>query len=368
MYALSRAWAVALMIVALSFSPLLAAEVRTWTDLKGEQLTGTLTEITQDGKVKIISAGNTYTIEIEKFCDADQKYIQSQKKADTSLRPGPNRSDLKKYRTWTSASDETIKAKFVRVNEGKVVLLQGNKAHQVSLSELSQEDQQFLRATLTPEQYQELVENNTSANGMNGGVDTGPGMANQPGIIGGMADGSEMGRQMPNYRSIYAPPPGDDFGTRQKTIHDSMRSEIVREQEEARRRQEESRALAQQQENERRQRFEEQQRQRQQQMTSGPPSVASAPRPQMPPPQMPMSHQQQQSVGTCSNCHKTIYGDVGAGDHCPHCGVFFSEEVDEFGRTKKKVPVPWYYGAPIPIGLIVWGVIAVFRKMFSGDE
>lgn len=373
MYALSRAWAVALIFVAFSFSPLVAAEVRTWTDAKGEQLTGALIEVTQDGKATIISKGQKFTIPIEQFSEADQKYIQTQRKANSNLAPGPNRSDLKKYRTWTSASDETIKAKFVRINEGRVVLLQGNKAHQVTLAELSQEDQEFLRATLTPAEYQELVENNTAGNNANGGGEIMPGMANQPGMINGQPgiigegmDGTAMGRQAPTYRSIYAPPLGDEFGTQQKTIHDEMRRQIVQEQEETRRRQEEARALAQQRENERRQQWEEEQQRRMQ-----PPSVASIPAPTIPQPSFPSSSHQPQrdeAVGTCSNCHKTIYGDVGAGDHCPHCGVFFAEEVDEFGRTTKKVPVPWYYGAPIPIGLIIWGIVAVFRKMFSGDE
>ena len=41
-----------------------------------------------------------------------------------------------------------------------------------------------------------------------------------------------------------------------------------------------------------------------------------------------------EEVGECSNCGKEVSAEYGAGDNCPHCGVFFEYEEDRFGNTK----------------------------------
>jgi hypothetical protein len=39
-----------------------------------------------------------------------------------------------------------------------------------------------------------------------------------------------------------------------------------------------------------------------------------------------------EEVGVCSNCDKEVSDEYGAGDHCPHCGVFFEYQEDEYGQ------------------------------------
>jgi hypothetical protein len=39
--------------------------------------------------------------------------------------------------------------------------------------------------------------------------------------------------------------------------------------------------------------------------------------------------------GTCSACGKTVPAQYGAGDKCPHCGIFFEYEEGPDGRTKQ---------------------------------
>ena len=52
-------------------------------------------------------------------------------------------------------------------------------------------------------------------------------------------------------------------------------------------------------------------------------------------PQQPESPQD--LVGSCSNCKKTVTREQSGSMKCPHCGVIWEYEVDEFGR-KKEIP------------------------------
>lgn len=51
-------------------------------------------------------------------------------------------------RTWTDKFGESIKAKFIRFHDGKVVLKRGNKVITIPFDELSEEDQDFVREEL----------------------------------------------------------------------------------------------------------------------------------------------------------------------------------------------------------------------------
>jgi hypothetical protein len=42
-----------------------------------------------------------------------------------------------------------------------------------------------------------------------------------------------------------------------------------------------------------------------------------------------------EEVGVCSNCNKEVSDEFGAGDNCPHCGIFFEYEEDEHGNKTK---------------------------------
>ena len=48
-------------------------------------------------------------------------------------------------RTWTDTHGRTITAEFVRVYQGNVVLLRGNRVLKVPLGNLNRQDQQYVR-------------------------------------------------------------------------------------------------------------------------------------------------------------------------------------------------------------------------------
>lgn len=346
--------AISFFVLGLLISCATAEEVRTWTDTSGKTLTGSLEEVTADGKVKISSNGKSFTIPIERFSDEDQKYIDSHKDEmeDESPTRRRRKSDLFDYRQWTDKQDNEIKAKYVRIFEGQVVLLQGRTAHKVSFYDLSEEDQAYLRGELEARNEADQIPAPTAGN--NGG---GPG----PNMIAGgnQPFDPRMGNQVAA-PPAYAPPAMDDFAKRQQEEHEKMRRELQKQEEEARQRAEEARRKREEDDRRRQQEQEERiQRQNQQLEEQRQQQLARMNAP-MGGPSMEMQYEEYKE---CSKCHKRIDGNIGAGDHCPHCGVFFSSETDRFGRTTKKVPVPWYYGAPIPIGLIVWVAVTIFRKM-----
>ncbi|QDU76057.1 hypothetical protein Pan97_31020 [Bremerella volcania] len=345
--------AISLFVFACLLSSVMAAEVRTWTDSSGKTLSGSLEEVTSDGKVKIKSNGQTFTIPIERFSDEDQKYIDSQKE-EMEKEDSPSRrrrkSDLFDYRQWKDNQDNEIKAKYVRMFEGQVVLLQGRTAHKVSFYDLSDEDQVYLRTELEARGEESQIPPPPAGGGGSGE------------IAGGSAPyDPRMGNQVAA-PPAYAPPAMDDFAKRQQEEHERNRREIEKQQAEARRAMEEAQRKREE-EAQRRQREEEEriQRENQRREQQRQEQLARMNAPMGGPSMQP----QWEEYKECSNCHKRIDGNIGAGDNCPHCGVFFASETDRFGRTTKKVPVPWYYGAPIPIGLIVWVVVAVIRKMGS---
>lgn len=361
--------AISLFVCVLLASCLMAADVRTWTDTSGKTLSGSLEEVTEDGKVKINSNGQSFTIPIERFSEEDQKYIDSQKEEmeeDDSPTRRRRKSDLFDYRQWKDKQDNEIKAKFVRMFEGQVVLLQGRTPHKVSFYDLSDADQVYLRGELENRGEDDQIPPPPANTGGGAGPSGGE-------IAGGGA--APYDPRMANQVSAppaYAPPAMDDFAKRQQEEHEKMRREIEKKQEEDRRAREEAQRKF---EESQRQREAEEQRRQQERDQRLAQQVQQAQQRQ----QDMVARQQdmyggggggggssaEQPAGTCSNCNKVIYGNIGAGDHCPHCNVFFSKETDEFGRTTKEVPVPWYYGAPIPIGLIIWVVVTVIRKMGS---
>ncbi|MBA2113747.1 hypothetical protein [Bremerella alba] len=351
-----------ILVVGLLASCAIAAEVRTWTDASGKTLSGSLEEITSDGKVKINSNGQTFTIPLERFSEADQEYVDSQKgrmeEEETSTRRR-RKSDLFDYRQWKDKDDNEVKAKYVRIFEGQVVLLQGRTAHKLSFYDLSEEDQIYLRGELEtrgeanqiPPPAISDMPSETGPNAIDGG--------NQP-------YDPRMGNQV-GMALAYAPPPTDDFGKKQQETHIRMRREIERQQAENRRAAEE--AKRKREELERRpklsavdlahrdmQEFAKAERERDrnwsEQAARNNEFFGSG------------GSSQTQRKGQCTSCKKTIIGDYKAGDRCPHCNVFFTHEVDEFGNTTNKVPLPWYfYIGPLPIGLIIWAVVAFFRKI-----
>jgi len=342
--------AISFAIFGLLTSSIWAAESRTWTDSSGKTITGELEEITDDGKVKIQSNGQTFTIPIERFSEADQDYIDSQKdrmeKEDETPTRRRRKSDLFDYRQWKDKDDNEIKAKYVRIFEGQVVLLQGRTAHKVSFYDLSHEDQLYLRGELQDRGEDGQIPP-PSSSAMSGG--------------GGEMSG---GGYQPDVPPPYAPPASmADFAKQQQEEHEKMRREIAKKEEENRRALEEQKrqyaeALKKREEDQIRQQQEYEQEviakaeQRNKAMSEQIARTSES----LSSPDFNTNFPDINGM-TCSNCSKTMGPGIGAGDKCPHCGIFIAQEIDQFGNVTKSVPVPWYYRGGIWNGAMLGGIV-----------
>ena len=194
-----------------------AQEAREWTDLNGKKLNGKFLELTAEGNVRINSDGQFFSIPITAFSQADQDYARQQQKVKESMTPEQpmiDKSDMTlfDYRQWSDFRGDSVKAKYVRMHEGYVILMQGNKPHKLSFYTLSADDQKWLRGHLTkrgeaneilsrekmeeddPEVHKELDQYAGMRSPTAGGM-TRPG-------TGGMVDNSSRG-------PAYVPPPFD---------------------------------------------------------------------------------------------------------------------------------------------------------------
>jgi len=179
---------------------------REWTDTAGRKVKGDFIELTEDGKVQLNVDGKILSIPLYRFSQADQEHIDALKnrqqappeeKVDNpfnsssvpnpfesggsepvkspfepeestpvrSSAPGINaigarpvdssdsdeldRRDLTKVRTWVDSSGNTIKAKYIRIHNGMVILSQSGRVVQSDFYKLSPGDQKFLRDHLT---------------------------------------------------------------------------------------------------------------------------------------------------------------------------------------------------------------------------
>ncbi|MBA2117351.1 hypothetical protein [Bremerella alba] len=131
-----------------------AQEAREWTDANGRSLSGKFLELTADNNVRIDSNGEIFVIPLSAFVEADQQYAKQQQanasKPKEMPKPRIDKSDdsLFENRDWSDYKDESIRAKFVRMHEGYVILLQGANAQKVSFHILSKKDQDWLRGHL----------------------------------------------------------------------------------------------------------------------------------------------------------------------------------------------------------------------------
>lgn len=135
---------------------------RTWTSSDGKSFEGDFVRLTDDNQVvvKAKDSEDIYTVPMDRFSGTDQTYVKNQvelaKKAargefDPDSADAPARKStggLKRIREWTSPNGDKRKAKFVRMHEGKVVLMAGNKGVAVEFSQFGKEDQEFLRTEL----------------------------------------------------------------------------------------------------------------------------------------------------------------------------------------------------------------------------
>ncbi|MEW4561878.1 hypothetical protein AB1K70_05090 [Bremerella sp. JC770] len=359
-------FAISVFALGLLASAVIAAEERTWTDTSGKTLTGELEEVTSDGKVKIKSNGQSFTIPIERFSDEDQQYIDAQKKQmekDEAPTRRRRKSDLFDYRQWKDNQDNEIKAKYVRIHEGQVVLLQGRTAHKVSFYDLSTEDQAYLRGELAARNEANQIPPNPAGASSDGNP-----------IAGGQPYDPRMGN-IAAAPPAYAPPAMDDFAKRQQEQHEKMRREIEQKQAEARRAAEEAKrryeeGIRQREaDNQRREQEYVQQAQREAERRNREREEQIARMTSSP--SMPQMEMRYEEYKVCDQCNNRIDMNIGAGDSCPHCGAFFSHEKDRFGNTTNRVSVPWgrmgIRGGAI-LGAIVGGIFGVIKWLMKKES
>lgn len=140
------------------------AHARIWIDSEGRSVDAEF--ISFDGANVFLRrpSGETLEVAFSKFSDSDKKRIvvlrdQALKTASDPTVAGMTddkdasdtpteaevRRELSRSRKWTDKDGNQIQAKFVRIFEGNVILLQGNKGHNVEFYELCEVDQAYLR-------------------------------------------------------------------------------------------------------------------------------------------------------------------------------------------------------------------------------
>jgi hypothetical protein len=155
-----------------------SAEGRTWTNHEGKQIEAEYVRL--DGlKVILLMNGREFAVPLANLSDEDKQYVfQQQIGGKTAATPATSSAErtsedasddsesasesssaesstsrssaaVAKIRSWKDDQGKTIRAKFIRVYSGNVVLMQGRKTVQCPIANLSLEDQDYLRELLT---------------------------------------------------------------------------------------------------------------------------------------------------------------------------------------------------------------------------
>lgn len=367
-------------------------EERTWTDTRGKKLTGTLVEQVGD-QVTIESDGKKFTLPVSRFCDEDQAYLKSlspfvdlpprttsaEKPAESGEAPAKGETPAKEAkkkpaneeRMWTDNTNRKIKARFVRMNNGNVVL-QNASVFNVPFYNLSDDDQTFIR---------EILE----SRGQEGQIPPKPiaGTANNRPVGNGPVN---PGASTPPVFTPPSPPANaNDFAAR-------MQADAQRRQAEMQARFAKSQADAAARDAEFKQRIEQQRKEAEERAQanarrmeeerlareanrnsttipspSTPPSFSPPPRPShIPSPvasnSFPRAQPIMEDVYQCDKCRKTITTEQAKNNlSCPHCGVFWTSKPAEVGGMPSGVAarqVGFYVGLLVG-GVMLIGVIAV---------
>jgi hypothetical protein len=336
-----------LLVCLVTLTQLSAEEVRTWTDVNGRKMQAQfIREV--DGDVTFIKDGKLITFPLDQLSDDDQKHIREAEtgkkveepttpagaprkeiSADTSLTPADigsmseskarlikERTDADN-RTWRDYRGRQTVGKFVRMHQGNVVVLSGARAVSIPFDSLSRPDQEYLRELLTARGEASQLPFSPSAE-PNAIVESQPGAGSEP-----IASPPEA----PAAPSAGSGPPigrgggGSDANERLAKMQEENRQRMAESNERLAKMQEENRQRMAE-ANERREKMVDLAQQGLQRMKSNLPSHQESP---------------QDIVGNCGNCKTDITREHSQGMKCPHCGVIWQYEVDEFGN-KKEIP------------------------------
>ncbi len=391
-----------------------AAWGRTWTDNQGNQIKAKFVRV-HEGNVVLSMGRRVITVPFGNFSREDRNYIREQLKAKgqehlvpqesqtDGLLPGLERvgsagdeegpasdagsgqpaSGAGEIRTWTDVRGRTIKARFVGVSGGLVVLLKDGQRVSYPWAGFSPMDRQYVRDQLEARGAGHLIPEDEYGLGMEGepmdmpgagprssfpgppGLRA-PGMPRMPsGVAGGMAGPGSPGPPpgfrapgMPGYRpgsvGPGSPPgyggPREEYASSPEGPDDEDPSE-------------------------------------------DPPGLPGYRPPRIPTPTIPTPtiprlpgplsgssggfpdhlSPEMAEYGECGNCGKRVPAHLGAGDRCPHCGVVWEVEeladgtlIDAKGRKVSRV---WYTlgGAGGMVALFV-GVIFLLARLAASRQ
>jgi hypothetical protein len=358
-------------------------EVRTWTDARGKTIQAEFVRV-QNGQVTLKQNGRVVNVPLDRFSAADQEHIRSRAKGDAAVKAPGNANDkkavaadqaakaaaaeLRETREWKDRAGRSIRARFTRFFGRQVVLAQGNKMHRVDFSVLSAADQEFLQSNFAALGKQDEVPRIAVAQ-----REPNRDLAQGSAVVASTSEGTDPATSPPAMRTnMPFPFPPTAPGAA------DLASQIQVRQEEARARHEQMRASIEKMREEMRAARERTPRPTVPQPAPTSP-VAATTGSEPPAPNHALAHAPSEpivrqpiinetpspirpgrdktpaspfanspiashddGIGTCSNCGKEVSGKYGAGDHCPHCGIYFAEETDEHGRTIAKKDPPWY--------------------------
>ncbi len=339
-----------LLVCLFNLSLVSAQEVRTWTDVDGRKMQAQFVREV-DGDVTFIKDGKLITFPLDRLSDDDQKHIREaetgkkveeaatpagaprkEASADTSLSPSDSGSTSEsktsltkertdaETRTWRDFRGRQTVGKFVRMHQDNVVVLSGARAVSIPYYSLSRPDREYLRELLTALGEAAQLPFSPSAE-PDAPAEPQPGAGAEPIAPPEAPTAPTRGGAPPVGRGGG----GSDANDRLAKMHEENRQRMAESNERLAKMQEESRqrlAEASERREKAAQRTAEMAQRSLQRLQPGNPSQQESPN---------------DLVGTCSNCKNSITREQISGMKCPHCGVIWEYEVDEFGR-KKEIP------------------------------
>ncbi|PHR97738.1 MAG: hypothetical protein COA78_27095 [Blastopirellula sp.] len=309
------------------------ADARTWTDISGKKLEADFVRVTSDDKLVLQGADQEFIVPLNRFIKEDQEHVKKLLLIKPATLPSgkslPGKSlsgsksstrNLTEKRVWTSTEGGSVTAKFLRIHETRVVLMQGSKPWPIEFYELSKFDQEFLRKELDalgrsaeiPEKPILVDSASSSSSSSNPGTSS-TALSPPPSSSSSYSPGSSFypGGSVPSYRppsSSYRPP-GSSYRPPTRTYPPRSYTPPSRS-------------------------------------TAGSSSNSSVPgtsssdsnqiarndpsayKPRFSKPNLPRFEAPRydtENLRNCSKCDGELPNHISAGDHCPHCNAYFAK-------------------------------------------
>jgi len=304
---------------------------RTWTDLQGQQVQGEFVRVLK-GRVVVSVGGRAIQIPFGHLIDDDQEFVREQLEArgQSSFLPARKKAIKSKSadpasaedaeltavaeRTWTDVAGRKVRARFLDVENAKVILQVRGKRSSFPFEKFSTEDQQYVRAEMTTRGQAEKVPTVSLPNSP-------PPAPPVPQVARSLPPPHPPATPWPAVPEIKIPEVKLPAPIRPTIIPPSVPPPIA-------------------------------------------PQMARAPLPVIPTVSSPVSpsFDMPTTQKFCENCKKALPSSITAGDNCPYCGVYFEYE-DLGSGMKKHAPLSWKtFTAPSGIGALIVIVISVVAR------